>query len=73
MRERQDTIAHILTLEQGKPLAEARAEVGAVAAALEWSAEEGKRVSHRVLPPRAGSKRFTIRKESIGVTAAFSP
>jgi len=73
VRERQDTIAHILTLEEGKPLSEAQVEVGAVAAALEWSAEEGKRVSHRVLAPRAGSRRFTIRKEPIGVAAAFSP
>jgi succinate-semialdehyde dehydrogenase/glutarate-semialdehyde dehydrogenase len=73
VRERQDAIARILTLEQGKPLSEARGEAGAVAAALEWSAEEGKRLHHRVLAPRAGSKRFTIRKEPVGVAAAFSP
>jgi succinate-semialdehyde dehydrogenase/glutarate-semialdehyde dehydrogenase len=73
VRERQDAIAHILTMEQGKPLPEARAEAGAAAAALEWSAEEGKRLNFRVLPQRAGSKRFTIRKEPIGATAAFSP
>jgi succinate-semialdehyde dehydrogenase / glutarate-semialdehyde dehydrogenase len=73
VRERQDTIAHILTLEQGKPLPEARAEASAAAAALEWSAEEGKRLSYRVLAPRAGSKRFTVRKDPIGVAAAFSP
>jgi succinate-semialdehyde dehydrogenase/glutarate-semialdehyde dehydrogenase len=73
VRERQDAIAHILTLEQGKPLPEARAEAGAAAAALEWSAEEGKRLNFRVLSPRAGSRRFTIRKDPIGATAAFSP
>jgi succinate-semialdehyde dehydrogenase/glutarate-semialdehyde dehydrogenase len=73
LRERVDSIARTLTLEQGKPLAEARSEIAGCAAAFDWSAEEGARVRDRVLPPRAGSLRFTIRKEPVGATAAFSP
>jgi succinate-semialdehyde dehydrogenase/glutarate-semialdehyde dehydrogenase len=73
LRERQEASARILTLEQGKPLAEARGEIGASIAALDWAAEEGKRDHHRELAPRAGSKRFTVRKEPIGPAAAFSP
>jgi succinate-semialdehyde dehydrogenase/glutarate-semialdehyde dehydrogenase len=73
LRERVDSIARTLTLEQGKPLAEACAEIAGCAAAFDWAAEEGARIRERVLPPRAGSLRFAIRKEPIGATAAFSP
>jgi len=73
IRERQEASARILTLEQGKPLAESRSEIASCAAMLEWSAEEGKRVHHHVLPPRAGGERPVIRKEPVGPSAAFSP
>jgi succinate-semialdehyde dehydrogenase/glutarate-semialdehyde dehydrogenase len=73
LRERQEASARVLTLEQGKPLAEARGEIGACAAALEWAAVECKQSHQRILPPRAGSKRFTVYKEPVGAAAAFSP
>ncbi|MDB6086193.1 MAG: araE, partial [Gammaproteobacteria bacterium] len=73
IRERQEDSAQTLTLEQGKPLAEARAEIGGCAGAFDYAAEEGKRVLHQTLAERPGSKRMTVRKEPIGAIAAFSP
>src|SRR4051812_38041501 len=52
VRQRADAIARLLTMEQGKPLAEARAEVLAGADIIEWFADEGRRVYGRIVPPR---------------------
>ena len=52
LRERADPIARLLTLENGKPLAEAQAEVRFGADIIEWFAEEGTRVSGRIVAPR---------------------
>ena len=69
----QEDLAVLMTLEQGKPLAEARGEVAYGASFIEWFAEEGKRVYGDVVPTFAGNKRILVLKEPIGVVAAITP
>lgn len=73
MRDRCDAIARILTLEQGKPLAEARAEILHSADTYEWFAEEGKRSYGQVIPPAVPGKRHLTLKHPVGVVASISP
>ncbi|WP_372782002.1 NAD-dependent succinate-semialdehyde dehydrogenase [Litorivivens sp.] len=68
-----DDIAKIMTAEQGKPLAEAKGEVGYAASFVEWFSEEGKRTYGDVIPSPAGDKRLVVVKEPIGVCAAITP
>lgn len=72
LRERADAIARLLTLEQGKPFAEARAEVIGSAALFDWCAAEAVRIYGRVLVRPTG-QRSMINKQPIGPVAAFSP
>lgn len=72
LRSRVEEIAPVMTVEMGKPLFEARIEVGAAADELEWYAEEGRRVYGRILPGRVGDTRFYVAKEPVGPTAAFA-
>ncbi|CAI3936865.1 Acyl-CoA reductase or other NAD-dependent aldehyde dehydrogenase (AdhE) (PDB:1A4S) [Commensalibacter communis] len=69
----QEDLALLLTLEQGKPLAEAKGEIAYGASYLEWFAEEAKRVYGDVLPGHMGDKRVIVLKQPIGVTAAITP
>jgi succinate-semialdehyde dehydrogenase/glutarate-semialdehyde dehydrogenase len=73
MRERADENARILTLEQGKPLAEAKMEAGAAADIIDWFAEEGRRAYGRVVPGRAEGVMQIVIKEPVGPVAAFTP
>jgi succinate-semialdehyde dehydrogenase / glutarate-semialdehyde dehydrogenase len=73
MRERAPQIGRNITLDQGKPLAEAITEVSASAEHAEWHAEEGRRIYGRVIPPRDPAVRQFVVREPIGVCAAFSP
>ncbi|HET7867384.1 MAG TPA: NAD-dependent succinate-semialdehyde dehydrogenase [Burkholderiaceae bacterium] len=73
MRERAPQIGRHITLDQGKPLAEATLEVSASAEHAEWHAEEGRRIYGRVVPPRLPEVRQLVLREPIGVCAAFSP
>ena len=73
MRDRADTIARTLTMEQGKPLAEAKAEILHSADTFEWFAEEGKRAYGQVIPPSVPGKRHMTIKHPIGVVGAISP
>ena len=73
MRDRTEHIARIATLEQGKPVGEARLETMASADILEWYAEEGRRAYGRVLPQRAPGVRMTVLREPVGPVAAFAP
>jgi succinate-semialdehyde dehydrogenase/glutarate-semialdehyde dehydrogenase len=73
MRERVDENARILTLEQGKPLAEAKMEAGAAADIIDWFAEEGRRAYGRVVPGRAEGVMQIVIKEPVGPVAAFTP
>lgn len=68
-----DDLALILTTEQGKPLAEAKGEIGYAASFLEWFAEEGKRVYGDTIPTPAADKRIVVTKEPVGVCAAITP
>ncbi|RHW19503.1 aldehyde dehydrogenase family protein, partial [Pseudomonas jilinensis] len=73
MLANQDDLARLMTLEQGKPLAEARGEVGYAASFLEWFAEEAKRVYGDTIPGHQHDKRILVLKQPIGVTAAITP
>ena len=73
MEENKDDLALILTLEQGKPLAEAKGEIQYGASYLEWFAEEAKRVYGDTIPGHTADKRISVIKQPIGVTAAITP
>jgi len=73
MLENQDDLARLLTLEQGKPLAEAKAEIIYAANFFEWFAEEGKRIYGDTIPGHQIDKRLIVIKQPIGVTAAITP
>ncbi|CAM5183305.1 Succinate-semialdehyde dehydrogenase/glutarate-semialdehyde dehydrogenase OS=Castellaniella defragrans OX=75697 GN=HNR28_001504 PE=3 SV=1 [Castellaniella defragrans] len=73
LRERAEDIARILTLEQGKPIAEARAETLAGATIIEWFADEGMRVYGRIVPSRNPNAHQVVLKEPVGPVAAFTP
>src|SRR3989441_522249 len=73
MRERLDAIARTLTTEQGKPLAESKAEILHSADTFEWFAEEGKRAYGQVIPNSVPGKRHVTLKHPVGVVAAISP
>ncbi len=73
LRERLDKIAALMTLEQGKPLAEAKTELAGSADVIDWFAEEGRRAYGRVIPARqAGVYQLSLR-EPVGVVAGFTP
>jgi succinate-semialdehyde dehydrogenase/glutarate-semialdehyde dehydrogenase len=73
IRERADEIAQLMTLEQGKPLAEAKAETLAAGDIMEWFGEEARRAYGRVVPPRAEGVTQLVVKEPVGPVAAFTP
>lgn len=68
-----EDLAHLLTAEQGKPLAEARAEIAYGASFIEWFAEEGKRIYGDIIPANTPDKRIVVLKEPIGVVGAITP
>jgi succinate-semialdehyde dehydrogenase/glutarate-semialdehyde dehydrogenase len=73
LRERVESIAVILTMEQGKPLVEARAEVTAAADIVDWFAGEAPRAYGRVIPARLPGVLQTVLREPVGPVAAFAP
>jgi succinate-semialdehyde dehydrogenase/glutarate-semialdehyde dehydrogenase len=73
VRLRADAIARIMTQEQGKVLAESRAEVLTTADIIEWFAEEGRRAYGRIIPGRGKGVRQLVVQEPVGVVAAFTP
>jgi len=73
MRERADAMARTLTLEQGKPLPEAKGEILHSADTFEWFAEEGKRAYGQMIPNSAPGKRHVTLKHPIGVVGAIGP
>ncbi|MBN9478094.1 MAG: succinate-semialdehyde dehydrogenase (NADP(+)) [Bordetella sp. SCN 67-23] len=68
-----DDLAALMTLEQGKPLAEAKGEVAYAASFVEWFAEQGKRIAGDTLAPVAAGTRMLVLREPIGVCAAITP
>ncbi len=73
MNENADDLALLLTLEQGKPLAESRGEVAYAASFLEWFGEEGKRVYGDTIPQQQSDRRILVLKEPVGVSAGITP
>ena len=72
LEHRQD-LAILMTIEHGKPLAEAKGEIAYAASYIEWFAEEGKRIYGDVIPTFQSDKRIIALKEPIGVCAAITP
>jgi len=72
VRNRAAAIARLLTIEQGKPLAQALAEVLSNADFLDWIGQEGRRTYGRLIPAGPG-RRWSVVKEPVGPVAAFSP
>lgn len=73
IRERAAHIAELLTLEEGKPLAESRDEVLRAAEYFEWFAEEARRIDGRVVPSNRPGVQQLVKKQAIGPVAAFTP
>ncbi|MBN3856915.1 NAD-dependent succinate-semialdehyde dehydrogenase [Paraburkholderia sp. Ac-20340] len=69
----QETLAELMTREQGKPLAEARGEIAYAASFIEWFAEQAKRIDGDVIPSPNPDQRLVVTKEPIGVCAAITP
>ena len=73
MNQHQDDLALIMTLEQGKPLAEAKGEIAYAAAYVEWFAEEARRSYGDLIPSPWTDRDIVVRKEPVGVCAAVTP
>jgi len=73
MMANQEDLARLMTIEQGKPLAESRGEIAYAASFIEWFSEEGKRIYGDTIPSHGRDKRIVIIKQPIGVTAAITP
>jgi succinate-semialdehyde dehydrogenase/glutarate-semialdehyde dehydrogenase len=73
MLEHREDLATLITLEEGKPLAEARGEVDYAASFVQWFSEEAKRVRGDVIPAPKESQRIVVLKQPVGVCAAITP
>ncbi len=73
IREHTEDLATLLTVEQGKPLAESTGEIGMGCGMLEWFLEEGKRIYGDTIPTPANDRRIVVIKQPIGVVAAITP
>ncbi|MGR4843004.1 NADP-dependent succinate-semialdehyde dehydrogenase [Rhizobium sp. LARHSG275] len=73
MIENKEDLGRVLTLEQGKPLAEATGEIVYGASFIEWFAEEGRRIYGDLIPGHQPDKRIMVMKQPIGVVAAITP
>ena len=71
--ESAEDLAHLMTIEQGKPLAESRGEVRYGASFIKWFAEEGRRVYGDTIPAPTADRRILVLKQPIGVVAAITP
>ena len=73
LRERRDAIAPLMTLEQGKPLEQAKGELSAAADIIDWFAEEARRTYGQIIPPRTTGVSQLAIKVPVGPVAAFTP
>ena len=71
--EHKEDLARLISLEQGKPLAESRAEVAYGASFIEWFAEEAKRVYGEIVPETVLGRKLLVLKEPVGIVAAITP
>lgn len=73
LRARTEEIAVLITREMGKPVAEARGEIGLAIDYLDWYAEEGKRIYGDTIPASAPNKRLLVLRQPVGVVGAITP
>jgi succinate-semialdehyde dehydrogenase / glutarate-semialdehyde dehydrogenase len=73
LQRRSEEIARLITLENGKPLAQSKGEVAMSVDHLRWFAEEGRRAYGRVIPPQIDGKRNLVIKSPVGVVGAIAP
>ena len=73
LEKRADEIAKVITLENGKPLAQSRGEVGMSVDHLQWFAEEARRTYGRVVPNQLPGKRHLVVRQPVGVVGAIAP
>ncbi|MHB1542514.1 MAG: succinate-semialdehyde dehydrogenase [Steroidobacteraceae bacterium] len=73
LMEQQDDLAMLMTAEQGKPLAEARAEIAYAASFIQWFAEEAKRLYGEIIPGHQSDKRLLVLRQPVGVVGAITP
>lgn len=73
MRRDVDRLAALMTLEQGKPLAESKGEIAYAVSFLDWAAEEGKRLYGDIIPASAPDKRILVLRQPVGVAAIITP
>lgn len=73
LMQNQEDLARLMTLEQGKPLAESRGEIAYAASFIEWFAEEGKRAYGELIPSPFPDRRLLVMKQAVGVCAAITP
>ncbi len=71
--EAQDDLATLMTLEQGKPYAEAKGEIAYAASFVKWFSEEGKRVYGETIPSPVQDRRIIVQKQPVGVCAIITP
>lgn len=73
IQQQQEALAQLLTAEQGKPLAEARGEIGYAASFIRWFAEQARRTDGAILPSSLPQQRLLVLKQPVGVCAAITP
>ncbi|CDQ18975.1 succinate-semialdehyde dehydrogenase / glutarate-semialdehyde dehydrogenase [Halobacillus karajensis] len=73
IEDHTDELAEVMTREQGKPLKEARGEIGYANSYISWFAEEAKRIYGQTIPASKPDKRILIQKQPVGVVAAITP
>lgn len=73
IQKEKETIAKVMTEENGKPLKESRGEVDYATSYIDWFAEEAKRIYGRTIPTHAEGKRLAVRKQPVGLVAAITP
>ncbi|WP_406944876.1 NAD-dependent succinate-semialdehyde dehydrogenase [Halobacillus sp. SY10] len=73
IEDHTDELAEIMTKEQGKPLKEARGEIGYANSYISWFAEEAKRIYGQTIPASKPDKRILVQKQPVGVVAAITP
>lgn len=73
MRDNAEDLAQLMTLEQGKPLSEARVEVEYAASFFSWFAEEGRRLYGDIIPPHRTDARILVTRNSLGVVGGITP
>jgi succinate-semialdehyde dehydrogenase/glutarate-semialdehyde dehydrogenase len=72
MRSKREAIARLLTLEQGKPIVQARAEIDTAADMVQWYSEQGRRAYGRIVPGPNGDTDYEVRKEPVGPALLLS-